>query len=69
MHLRGLLHQRENDERAKGDLLAILGGMPRAADDSIELVLTFSPTPDGRLAPTLTSWELSYSCVDAWLPT
>jgi hypothetical protein len=46
------------------DLQAVLGSAA-GQQPVLELVVTLEPTSDNQQGPTLTSWEISYSCVDS----
>ncbi len=44
------------------DLYAKLGGPPKATNEFLEIVANMNPSTDKKAAPTLNSWELTYSC-------
>jgi hypothetical protein len=44
------------------DLFAALGGAPGATNGDLTLQVTLTPSPDGQVAPTLNSWQITYSC-------
>jgi hypothetical protein len=44
------------------DLFAALGGAPGATNQDLTLQVTLNPSPDGQVAPTLNSWQITYSC-------
>jgi hypothetical protein len=44
------------------DLYAALGGLPAADNPILNLQVTLTPSPDGQVAPTLNSWQITYSC-------
>jgi hypothetical protein len=44
------------------DLYAGLGGAPGATNENLTLRVTLTPSPDGQVAPTLNSWQITYSC-------
>jgi hypothetical protein len=47
------------------DLYALLGGPPAANNQNLTLQVTMTPSPDNRVAPTLNSWQITYSCPPA----
>jgi hypothetical protein len=44
------------------DLYAALGGLPAARNQGLTLQVTLTPSPDSLVAPTLNSWQITYSC-------
>jgi hypothetical protein len=44
------------------DLYSALGGLPGATNQDLTLQVTLTPSPDSQLAPTLNSWQITYSC-------
>ncbi len=46
------------------DLYEALGGLPQAQHRVVELVWSLTSSPGCAMNPTLTSWQLTYSCVD-----
>jgi hypothetical protein len=44
------------------DLYAALGGRPGATNEDLTLQVTLTPSPDNQVAPTLNSWQITYSC-------
>jgi hypothetical protein len=44
------------------NLYTALGGPPGATNEDLTLQVTLTPSPDGQVAPTLNSWQITYSC-------
>jgi hypothetical protein len=44
------------------DLFTELGGLPDARNNFLELEMTLNPSSNMQLAPTVHSWEITYSC-------
>jgi len=44
------------------DLYSALGGPPGANNEDLTLQVTLTPSPDSQVAPTLNSWQITYSC-------
>ena len=44
------------------DLYAALGGLPAADNPTLNLQVTLTPSPDSQVAPTLNTWQITYSC-------
>jgi hypothetical protein len=44
------------------NLYTDLGGAPGATNEDLTLQVTLTPSPDGQVAPTLNSWQITYSC-------
>lgn len=47
------------------DLFDILGELPDARRDYLEVQMTLNPNGAGNLAPSVHDWEITYSCVDS----
>jgi hypothetical protein len=47
------------------DLTAEFGGNTLAQKPALKLTITLSPSTDTLVAPTLSSWQITYSCEDA----
>jgi hypothetical protein len=45
------------------DLYKRLGNLPDALNPVLDLTITLNPTPDKQAAPTVLTWNLTYSCV------
>jgi hypothetical protein len=44
------------------DLFTKLSGIPGAQKEMLELTVTLTPSADALVAPTLKSWQITYSC-------
>lgn len=44
------------------DLFAALGGLPKARYDFLQLSMDFTPNTLSTVTPTVTDWQLTYSC-------
>ncbi|WP_437878667.1 hypothetical protein [Sorangium sp. So ce513] len=47
------------------DLASVLGGLPEAQADYLELRVKLNPTSDGAGGVQVQDWEIGYSCPDA----
>lgn len=44
------------------DLYTVLGGTPAAHHPNLKLTVTLNPSQDAQSAPSLSSWQVTYSC-------
>jgi hypothetical protein len=46
------------------DIPTLMGGAKFAVGKALQLTITLTPSTDGLAAPTLTNWQVTYTCVD-----
>jgi hypothetical protein len=47
------------------NLMMEFGGQTLAEQPALKLTITLTPSTDGLAAPSVSTWQLTYTCVDA----